>query len=367
MVTRSDFEKLTPGELYALYTQLQAEKAELEMMRQQLEKKNLKARQRTIELFGKMIDVKKAQKIIQAQHKELEEKNQEIIRQKAALERTFQKFRQRTIELFGKMIDLKKAYNIINQQKKEIENQRKQLREINAAKDKFFSIIAHDLKNPIAGFIGLTEVMTSQADDLSPKEMKEFSTMIYDSARQLYSLLDNLLHWARSQTGSIKVNLRETDLNKTIAEIQNQLSTVAEMKGITIRISAPEQAIVFADPDMLNAIVRNLLSNAIKFSNSNSYIDLLVHKGDKVIQLTVKDYGVGIPSEDLPKLFRIDHNPSRIGTAKEKGTGLGLVLCKEFIERMGGTITVESELGKGASFIISIPIAPTKNFKSHGY
>ncbi|MDA3868075.1 MAG: hypothetical protein PF489_15195 [Salinivirgaceae bacterium] len=172
--------------LTALIKEVQQKNRDLELHREKVEMQNIKARRRTIELFGKMIDLKKAKKIIVLQNEELEKKNEEINRKRTALEHTYVKFRKRTIELFGKMVDLRKAYNIINNQKKEIEQQRKKLHELNASKDKFFSIIAHDLKNPIAGFLGLTEVMAMDMKSFSDEEKQEFINLLFDSSKQLH-------------------------------------------------------------------------------------------------------------------------------------------------------------------------------------
>lgn len=352
-----DFKKISETELRELYEKLLIEKHELEMNRIIIDRQNLKSKQRTIDLFGKMIDLKKAQKIITIQKKELERKNAEINRQKNALERTFQKFRQRTIELFGKMIDLKKAYNIIQQQKDEIEKQRKLLHETNASKDKFFSILAHDLKNPIGGFLGLTEVMADGMSDLSVEEQQNFAVLMHNSSKQVYSLLENLLHWARSQTGALQLKPKVLDLSDIIENVLNQAATNASLKQIQLKKNIPCSVKIFADEDTMSTIFRNLVSNAIKFSNDDSVVNITVTQNTHIATVSIADQGIGIAPEDIDKLFRIEHNPSRIGTAKEKGTGLGLILCKEFVEKNGGTIKVESELNKGSVFTITVPLA----------
>ncbi|MDY0279405.1 MAG: HAMP domain-containing sensor histidine kinase [Salinivirgaceae bacterium] len=348
--------QIADADLRILYEKLLVEKYKLEEQGRIIHRQNIKSRNRTIELFGKMIDLKKAQKIITLQKQELERKNIEINQQKNALERTFQKFRQRTIELFGKMIDLKKAYNIIHAQKTEIETHRKLLHETNASKDRFFTILAHDLKNPIAGFLGLTEVMAESMADLSPDEQQHFAELLHNSSKQLYNLLENLLQWARSQTGALKISPKNTDLKHIVDSVITQSSMNARIKEIKFTKSIPDIS-VFADENTLTTIFRNIISNAIKFSHNNSTIDISVTENEKVAIIIVTDHGIGISVEDLEKLFKIDQNPTRIGTAKEKGTGLGLILCKEFAELNKGTIKVESTLGKGSSFTLTIPIA----------
>ncbi len=349
--------KANQKDLHELYEKVLKEKHELEVSKMVIDRQNQKSKQRTIDLFGKMIDLKKAQKIILQQKKELEEKNAEIIKQRNALERTFHKFRQRTIELFGKMIDLKKAYNIINQQKHEIETQKRLLFEMNASKDKFFGILAHDLKNPIGGFIGLTEVMADCGNDLSPEELKKYSSLMHNSSKQLYHLLENLLQWARSQTGTIKINKEIIDVQAIIDSVLATVKMNADLKQITLIKNIAEDTKIYADSNTLKTVVRNLITNAIKFSPNNSIIKIDVENNSHVAILSISDQGIGIGSADIDKLFKIDSNPLTIGTSEEKGTGLGLILCKEFIELNGGKIKVESELNKGSVFTITIPLA----------
>ncbi|ALO14788.1 Non-motile and phage-resistance protein [Salinivirga cyanobacteriivorans] len=352
MFSNSEKERLTE-----LIKKVQDKNDELEKHRKKIELQNEKSRQRTIELFGKMIDLKKAKKIISIQNEELEKKNEEINRKRAALENTYVKFRKRTIELFGKMVDLRKAYNIINNQKKEIENQRKQLHELNISKDKFFSIIAHDLKNPIAGFLGLTEVMAQDMNSFTDQEKQEFIELIYKSSKQLHSLLENLLQWSRAQTGRLSYKPRRLNMHALFQENFSLIHANAEVKQIVVEEKVDNDLEVWADVDMVNTILRNLLTNAIKFSNNDSRITVYAEiEGDKVI-ISVKDEGIGISDEDLDKLFKIGYNKSKVGTANEEGTGLGLILCKEFAKRNGGDVMVDSKLGVGSIFSFSLPRA----------
>lgn len=353
---KAELNNLSERELRELYEKVLKEKHDLELERVITERQILKSKRRTIDVFGKMVDVKKAQKIIENQKKELEEKNIEINRQKNAVERTINKFRQRTIELFGKMTDLKKAYKIIQQQKDEIETQRKLLHETNLSKDKFFSILAHDLKNPIGGFLGLTEIMSTKTYELSPENHQLFVETLHESSKQLYSLLENLLHWARSQTGSLQLNPQAIELNDLLEASISQVSMNAQLKTIAIRKQKDISIKIVADKDTMNTILRNLLSNAIKFSTNNSFVDVLVSCDEKFATISITDYGVGIAPEDLAKLFRIEYSLSKPGTAEEKGTGLGLILCKEFIELNEGTIKAESIIGKESTFSISVPL-----------
>lgn len=354
--SRPDFDTISKTELRDLYEKLLHEKHQLELDRIYADRQIFKSKKRTLDLFGKMIDLKKAQKIITNQKIELEAKNIQINRQKMAVEHTFQKFRLRTIDLFGKMIDLKKANKTIRQQKDEIDIQRKLLDETNKSKDKFFSILAHDLKSPIGGFLGLTRIMADSTKELPAEKQKYFAEMLHESSKQLYSLLENLLNWARSQTGSVQYNPQAIDLNKLVESTISQASINAQLKKITIRKKEDDFLQIYADEDTLNAILRNLLSNAIKYSYPDSFIDISVTSNDKMATISITDYGLGIEEEELDKLFSIAHTPSRLGTAKEKGTGLGLILCKEFIELNRGRINVKSVVGKGSAFSITVPL-----------
>ncbi len=353
---KDNFENKERERLEDLVREVQQKNSELEKHRQKIELQNKKSRQRTIELFGKMIDLKKAKKIIMFQNEELERKNEEINKKRAALERTYVKFRKRTIELFGKMVDLRKAYNIINNQKKEIEKQRRQLHELNASKDKFFSIIAHDLKNPIAGFLGLTEVMAQDLNSFSDNEKQEFIELIHKSSKQLHSLLENLLQWSRAQTGRLSFKPRKLHVKSVITDNYNLTRAGAEIKNINITFTVQDDLYAWADVDMVNTILRNLITNAIKFSHKGKSITIETEKKDNLIHISVHDEGVGISDEDKDKLFKIGYNTSQVGTANEEGTGLGLILCKEFAKRNGGDVTVDSELGKGSKFTFTLPI-----------
>lgn len=332
------------------YSDLETKRVELEIQQKKLEESSEKFRGRTIELFGKMVDLKKAKKIITQQNEQLEIQKHEIEIQQTQLEKTNQKFRERTIELFGKMIDLKKAKKTISLQNEELELQRKKLHELNASKDKFFSIIAHDLRNPIAGFLNLTEILSENFSTFSEKESQEFIDVMNQASKQLYNLLENLLQWSRSQTGSVPFEPKYIALKKIIENTIDLLMMNIENKKLKIYIKINDQCTVFADENMITTVLRNLISNAIKFSNPEGTITIRTEPKEKEIEVSVIDNGTGMKQEDKEKLFRIDVHHTTPGTSDEKGTGLGLILCKEFVERNGGKIWVESDLNKGAAF-----------------
>lgn len=245
----------------------------------------------------------------------------------------------------------------LTQQKLTIEKQRKELEGLNATKDKFFSIIAHDLKNPFASLIGASDLLVDNTDELSQEQVKTFSGIINQSARQAYRLLENLLTWSRMQTGAITLKSKEVDLWDLVNEVVILHTGSAENKGISLEAIIDEDIKIVADPNMLNTVVRNLVSNAIKFTPSGGSITVSSHIGVDQLEIWVTDTGVGIDSEGQKKLFRIDEQLIKSGTENETGTGLGLILCKEFIEMHNGLIWVESEVGKGSSFRFSIPLS----------
>ncbi len=329
--------------------------SEMLMHQEKYEKANEKFRNRTINVFGKMVDEKKIKKTINQQNLELEKHRREIELQSKKLEETSKKFRKRTIELFGKMIDLKKAKKIIFEQKRELEKQQQKLKETNASKDKFFSIISHDLRNPIGGFLNLTDIFSENFESLSKKENIEFIQLLNQSSKQLYNLLENLLEWSRTQTGSISYNPEILSVNFIIEDTIELLMTNIKNKEIEINLIVPNNETVFADENMLSTVFRNLLSNAIKFSQQKSIITVKVVSANNNVEVHVIDNGIGISKENQKKLFRIDVHHSTMGTSNEKGSGLGLILCKELINKNKGKVWIESELNKGSSFIFSLP------------
>lgn len=237
-----------------------------------------------------------------------------------------------------------------------------QLRELNATKDKFFSIIAHDLKNPIGAFKNVLELLYESFEDFSKEELIEFIEPLKDSAKQLFALLENLLLWSRAQTGRIETNPEIFDISELIKQNINLLKLQAENKNIEILNVSLEKIEVFADPNMITTVLRNLISNAIKFTPNGGKIYLFVSKSDTNAIVCVEDTGIGMSPNDQEKLFRIDIHHTSLGTNQEKGTGLGLIICKEFIERNGGKIWVESQEGKGTKFFFSVPL-PTKHLQ----
>ncbi len=249
---------------------------------------------------------------------------------------------------------------IINKKKTEI-----QLKKLNATKDKFFSIISHDLKNPFNTFIGFSGLIVQNIEKISKEKVLEFSKLINESALQSYEMMQNLFNWVVSQKAGIEVKPVPVDINKLINSNINLFSSDAIKKGISVKLITEDKFDFFADIDMMNTIFRNLISNALKFTKKDGSINISYWKNENIVQFEVKDNGVGIPENDQESIFNIDTNKSTPGTENERGTGLGLVLCREFVEQQGGRIWVESEEGKGSNFIFYIPLdLKTKKSKS---
>jgi signal transduction histidine kinase len=222
-------------------------------------------------------------------------------------------------------------------------------------KDKLFSIIAHDLKSPFSGFLGIAEMLSTDIESLSKEELVELAKMLKESAENVYKLIENLLEWSRVQRGMIQFNPEMYNL-RSIAEQVKTLQTVnLEKKEIEFLNKLPDDLEVFVDFNMIYTVLRNLISNAIKFTPRGGKVIVNAESSENNVKVSVKDTGIGIPSAMIPELFKVGAKTSRPGTEGEASTGLGLILCKEYIEKHNGTIWVESEEGKGTTFFFTLP------------
>lgn len=253
----------------------------------------------------------------------------------------------------------------IKQSREKIKKSNEQLKELNATKDKFFRIIAHDLRNPFVGIIGLSENMKNSLIKEKKEGLEKFfkyTEIINTSSKSAASLLENLLEWARSQTGEINLNPKNISINDLFNKNVQIVSAMAIKKNITIEIAQMNNEIAYTDELLVNTILRNLLTNAIKFTYAGGKVILSTETKKDFLEISVSDTGVGIEPGNIDKIFKIDSKFSNLGTEKEKGTGLGLILCKEFVEKQGGTIWVESELEKGSKFTFSLPLGKNDAF-----
>jgi len=242
----------------------------------------------------------------------------------------------------------------------EIMQYTEELKQLNATKDKFFSLIAHDLKNPYITILGFCELLISDYDELTDEEKLYYLIEMKKSSENSHALLHNLLLWSRSQTGFIEYHPKTTNLIEIIKESFDLLHSTAERKGIRLVSEVDLDKKIFADYDMVNTVIRNLISNAIKFTPRDGTISVLADESDGFMNISVKDTGIGMDSETVKKLFRIDVSHTTPGTENEAGSGLGLILCREFVNKGGGKIWVQSSPGAGSTFTFSVPINPQK-------
>jgi len=230
-----------------------------------------------------------------------------------------------------------------------------QLKELNATKDKLFSIIAHDLRSPFNNILVLCDIMKVQSSTPEDSQFEMNLGLVHSTAKNTLVLLENLLDWSKSQSGQIEFNTEKTSLSSVINEILDLSRSLAQTKGISIQVTETDEVEVFSDKKILKTVFRNLISNAIKYSKPGGEIVISTKEDKDQVRIIISDSGVGMDGETLDNLFSINTNTPLPGTLNEKGSGFGLVLCKEFVEKLGGKIWVESEEGKGSDFIFTIP------------
>jgi len=292
----------------------------------------------------------KLRKLVVERTKVIEQKNKELIKQSeivnetnSLLEERQQRIEEQTEELMTQKEELVRINNELN--------------DLNATKDKFFTIIAHDLKNPFNAILGFGELLMLKFEKYNDEKKKNLIKAIYDSSKNIYKLLENLLQWSRSQTGNMEFKPEEFYLNELIDSNKVLVENLLKDKYIQISTIGIENIKVYADKNMINMVLRNLIANAIKFTE-NGFIRIECEQDNLQVVVKIIDSGVGIDQEKIAGLFDIGSSKSTHGTREESGTGLGLILCKEFVEKNKGTIHVESEEGKGSTFYFTLPIKP---------
>jgi signal transduction histidine kinase len=248
---------------------------------------------------------------------------------------------------------LKKGLTELEVKNQEILVQKEQLSQLNQVKDRFFSIISHDLRNNLTTMKLYFDLVSNPAYDATTQQ--EFGKEVAASVQNTIDLLENLLVWASGQIKGVRVEPKKVSLYYLAEENISMLKSMAVQKGIALHNETDQDAFLLADANMVNLILRNLLSNALKFTKEGGEVSILSEEFDTYHQISVIDNGVGIDANKLNSLFTAHLNVSTQGTANEKGTGLGLMLCKEFTEKNGGKIWVESEAGKGSSFMLTFP------------
>lgn len=257
----------------------------------------------------------------------------------------------------GKLVRFEMASDItVNKENEQtLKKNEIMLKELNATKDKFFSIIAHDLKNPFTVLKTGSELLSMYLEKNDLEKSKAKAVMLSNASRHGYALLENLLAWAKSQTGGIKFEPRKINFKHSVANNIREVEDHAIEKNISIKNEIPDDLVIYADGNLLSVVFRNLITNAIKFTHNAGTIIITAKVENGLVEVAVIDTGIGIPKEHQYKLFRIDANFSRVGTANEASTSLGLILCKEFIEKHKGRIWVESEANKGSEFRFTLP------------
>lgn len=242
---------------------------------------------------------------------------------------------------------------------KQLRRSENKLKKLNKTKDKLFSIISHDIKSPFTGFLGLSETLKEDFDDLSREEIKEIGQSMFNTSKKVFEYMENLLSWARIQLNEIKFNPININLYTLITTVQDVLNLNLIIKKIDFKINVDYNLHVFADSQMLHSIFRNVISNAIKFSNPEGKIAVYVDIADpelSMVEIKVVDQGIGIDPKKINNLFDADSSYTRVGTQGEQGTGLGLVICKEMVEKNHGSISIDSEPGKGTTVKINLPL-----------
>ena len=250
---------------------------------------------------------------------------------------------------------IRKLQKQLEEKNKRLERQGEELKGLNASKDRFFSILSHDLRAPFTGLCGMTDIMLEYFDDYQPSEIKESLQKFKKTTDNLYSLIENLLTWSGIQSGKIDFMPQLFPLLGQVTNVLQLFNSNAEQKQIRLENRLGSEYPVYADVKMLDTVLRNLVSNALKFTHPEGSISVSAVPEDTMLKISVIDTGIGIDPKYQERLFRIDAEFKRPGTANERGTGLGLVLCKEFVEQHGGRLWVESEAGKGSVFNFTLP------------
>ncbi len=262
--------------------------------------------------------------------------------------------------------ELKKSNEELLKAEIQLRKQAEELKSVNRNKDRFFSIIAHDLRSPFTALLGLSQMLAGSIDDFEKDEIVEIAQSLNNSSSNIYKLIENLLNWARMQLGSFEISPHLFELFIPVENTLNVLEEAAKGKNIRLVNKIKKGVTVFADENSVQMIVRNLTNNAIKFTPENGEVKISGAKQGDFYRITVADNGIGIPESMMGKLFDIGEKVSRAGTNNEPGTGLGLILVKELVEKNGGTITVKSEEGKGSKFIFTLPLSEEIYLKEFG-
>ena len=292
--------------------------------------------------------------ILKQRQEQIEEQAKKLNAQKEELEDINDHLKETNTLIQERQQKIEKQSEELKAQAEELNKMNSSLRKLNATKDKFFSIIAHDLKNPFHSIMGFTDLLLNHFDDFTNEKKINYLQIIQSSAENVFKLLENLLHWARSQTGNIEFSPEVFDLNEMADQNIELVNSLLKDKRITAFKDIPENTTMYADKNMINTVLRNLITNAIKFTEGGK-ISVIAATDANLTTIEIRDTGMGIPADKIDMLFEVDKGKSTEGTRHESGTGLGLILCKEFIEKNAGKIWAESKEGEGSSFAFTLP------------
>ncbi|MGB0383553.1 MAG: ATP-binding protein [Ardenticatenaceae bacterium] len=300
---------------------------------------------------------------IKASQKELEALYADLAQRNLQLAQANEQLQQEIAER-KKLESIRLEQERLRIEKEFLEKQAQQLAKLNADKDKFFSIMAHDLKGPFQPLLGYSQLMALMAETMSPAEITQMSEKILSSAKTVYGLLENLLEWSRMQLGQMRYQPQDVSLKELIDDNLRLLAENAVKKEITLQSEVNEHLEVYADRHMLDTVIRNLISNALKFTPSGGKVTISAREDkrqhpsglERWMEVSVVDTGIGISQTDLKMLFKLDSHHTTPGTAEEQGTGLGLIICKEMVEKNGGQIWIESQLEQGTTVRFSVPV-----------
>ncbi len=251
-------------------------------------------------------------------------------------------------ELAMAQVKLQKALDDVTESKQQLER-------LNQEKNRFFSIIAHDLRSPFTSLLGFTGLIAAGAGKLRPEQVVDYAININESAKQVFALLENLLEWARLQMDQIASEPGILDLNAIVARTVDVLGPVGRDKGVAVAARIPEGLTCFADEHMIDTVIRNLVNNAIKFTPEGGAVTISGRLDGDRCEITVADTGVGLNADQIESLFQLGDQNSTKGTGGEKGTGLGLLLCRDLLDKNNGSISVTSKPGEGSTFTINLP------------
>jgi signal transduction histidine kinase len=296
-------------------------------------------------LYNRFLVAKNTNLLLEKQKKEVSKTNEKLLT-----------LNQNLLEQKKKSEELNHQLQLSNMKLMESE---KHLIEINSTKDKFFSIISHDLRNPFAAIVSFSRILKRDMENLTADEMKELALELDKSVLKINNLLENLLQWSRAQTGKIRYQPEYIAVHEIVKDNLALFKNNAKEKKITLIDKVNDNTVAWADKNMTDTVIRNLLSNALKYTDEGGKISLKSKVKDHMVYISVEDNGVGMTEDNKKKIFRLDTLHSTYGTMDEKGSGLGLLLCKEFVEKQGGIISFESELTKGSVFTFSLPLEKT--------